>query len=167
MARPAANPATAKGDYGQGGYGQAGYGQGGNGQTGYGQNAPPAYAQQGWAGGMQQTAQAGDPSQGGPPPETAPRGNGGGEHMDMAARFRMANTTNDGRLTLAQAQAGRMGGVVRHFQQIDRDQKGYVTLQDVRAWHHAMHAQKMQGQAGGQSQPGGPYPPPSQDGQQY
>ena len=162
--------------YAQGG-GQPGYGQDGGPPPGYGQQgAPPAYAQQGWAGGMQSApgqgaGQAAPPGYGAPAQPQA--GGGRAEHADMAARFRMANTTHDGRLTMAQAQAGGMGGVARHFQQIDRDQKGYVTIQDVREWHHAMHAQKMQaqGQTQGQTQgqPGGTsgYPPPAQGGQQY
>ena len=89
----------------------------------------------------------------------------------MTAKFRRANVSGDGRLTQQQAQAGGMNGVARHFAQIDRDQKGYVTLEDVRAWHQAKHEQKMekraaQGQAS--AAPGGGYPPPAAPGgQQY
>jgi hypothetical protein len=94
----------------------------------------------------------------------------GEEHGGMAAKFRRANVTGDGRLTIQQAQAGGMGGVAKHFRQIDRDQKGYVTLEDVRAWHQAKHARKMEKRtAQGQpaASPGGAYPPPAPDGQQY
>ena len=55
-------------------------------------------------------------------------------------RFAQANTTNDGHLTLEQAKAG-YATVARHFQDIDLDSKGYVTKDDVRAWH------KVQGHA--------------------
>jgi hypothetical protein len=49
-------------------------------------------------------------------------------------RFNAANTTHDGRLTLAQAQAGGMPIVVQHFDEIDAQHRGYVTLQDIGAW---------------------------------
>jgi hypothetical protein len=87
-------------------------------------------------------------------------------------RFEMANVTHDGRLTLAQAQASNWFGVVRHFQDIDRDHKGYVTWQDIREFHRAMKAEHAGGGApppgasyGGP--PGGPPPPPPPQGQQY
>jgi hypothetical protein len=87
----------------------------------------------------------------------------------MRDRFMAANVTRDGRLTAEQARAGGMMAVFRHFAEIDRDQKGYVTLEDIRLWHQAMHAQKM-GQAGpppGGGYPGaggGAYPPPAPAG---
>jgi|GEM_PF-1203750 len=54
-------------------------------------------------------------------------------HQTLRERFEAANTTHDGRLTPEQAQAG-MPFVARHFAEIDRDKKGYVTLDDVREW---------------------------------
>ena len=84
-----------------------------------------------------------------PPPDQgqqseAPPPQGGqmappGARQNFRQRFEAANTTNDGRLTLQQAQAARMGQLVRHFSEIDSGNKGYITLQDVRAWHQAMH----------------------------
>jgi hypothetical protein len=62
----------------------------------------------------------------------------------MRDRFAAANTTHDGRLTLAQAQAGGLKPVARHFQEIDHDQKGYVTMQDIKEWHRARKAAKAQ-----------------------
>ena len=50
----------------------------------------------------------------------------------LEERFREANTTGDGRLTFAQAQA-RMPSVGHEFDAIDRDHKGWVTLDDIRA----------------------------------
>ena len=101
------------------------------------------------------------PDQGGPdqPPPTAqgqpdapvaqhPRGGPG---------FDAANTTQDGRLTRDQAQAGGMKNIARHFDQIDTDRKGYVTKQDIRAWRQAKKAAK---QARTQQQGPGASPPP-------
>ncbi len=62
-------------------------------------------------------------------------------------RFQAANTTHDGRLTLAQAQAGHMPGIVKNFAAIDQQHLGYVTLQDIRAWRQAH--QPGGGQGGG------------------
>jgi hypothetical protein len=47
-------------------------------------------------------------------------------------KFAAANVTHDGHLTLAQAQAGAMPMVVRHFGSIDADHKGYATLADIK-----------------------------------
>ena len=106
----------------------------------------------------------GPDEQGGPPPQGAPpqgQPMGRPQHMTMGQRFDMANTTNDGRLTLEQAQAAHMGRVVKNFAQIDADRKGYVTKQDIQAWQHAM------GQGRQQQPPGQPpqYAPPPQYGQ--
>ena len=60
-------------------------------------------------------------------------------------RFQVANTTGDGRLTLAQAQAGGMPMVVRRFDAIDVQHKGYVTLQDIRAYRQQMRAMRDRG----------------------
>jgi hypothetical protein len=57
-------------------------------------------------------------------------------------RFNAANTTHDGRLTLEQAQAAQMPRLVRHFDEIDAQHKGYVTLQDIRAWRHQVRASR-------------------------
>ncbi len=90
-----------------------------------------------------------------PPPDggqMAPGGQmaGPNAHGGFRAKFAAANTTNDGRLTLEQAQAAHMGRIAKSFAQIDTQQKGYVTLQDIKAWHDAQR----QAQAGG--------PPPQQ-----
>lgn len=51
-------------------------------------------------------------------------------------KFAEANTTKDGHLTLEQAQSG-YPDIVKHFSEIDTDNKGYVTLDDMHAWHKA------------------------------
>jgi hypothetical protein len=60
-------------------------------------------------------------------------------------RFQSANTTGDGHLTLAQAQAGHMPRIVRNFDAIDVQHKGYVTLQDIRAYRQQMRAMREDG----------------------
>jgi hypothetical protein len=54
-------------------------------------------------------------------------------------RFTQANTTHDGHLTLDQAKAGHFS-IARHFAAMDKGNKGYVTQDDVRAYHKAQHA---------------------------
>jgi hypothetical protein len=60
-------------------------------------------------------------------------------------RFQSANTTGDGHLTLAQAQAGHMPMIVRNFDAIDVQHKGYVTLQDIRAYRQQIRAMREDG----------------------
>lgn len=54
--------------------------------------------------------------------------------MTWEQRFAQANTSHDGHLTAEQANAGYKT-IARHFHEIDADAKGYVTEDDVRAWH--------------------------------
>jgi hypothetical protein len=54
--------------------------------------------------------------------------------MTMEQRFAKANDTHDGRLTEDQAKAGYRS-IARHFAAIDKDKKGYVTLDDIRAYN--------------------------------
>lgn len=58
----------------------------------------------------------------------------------LKARFAEANTTHDGHLTLAQAQAANWRYVVKNFQAIDKDNKGYVTVEDIHAYAKARRA---------------------------
>ena len=55
-------------------------------------------------------------------------------------RFQAANTTGDGRLTLAQAQAGHLPMIVRNFDAIDTQHRGYVTLPDIQAYRQQARA---------------------------
>jgi hypothetical protein len=48
----------------------------------------------------------------------------------LQTRFATANTTHDGKLTRAQAQAG-MPMVAQHFDEIDVQKQGYVTLTQI------------------------------------
>ena len=85
------------------------------------------------------------PDQSAPPPPAGPGMQGGmmmqgpSGHHNMAQRFAAANTSSDGKLTLDQAKAAHWGGLVKNFDAIDADHKGYVTIQDIRAWRQASH----------------------------
>ncbi len=72
-----------------------------------------------------------------PPPESMqgpPPMQGQRPRMTGRQRFEAANVTNDGKLTREQAQAAHWMPVARHFDEIDHDRKGYITLQDLRDW---------------------------------
>jgi len=68
-------------------------------------------------------------------------GGGGGDRIESAeaaaqqlqTRFANANTTHDGKLTRAQAAAG-MPMVAKHFDEIDTQRAGYVTLPQIEAF---------------------------------
>lgn len=66
----------------------------------------------------------------------------GSMQQRFVQRFEAANTTHDGHLTLAQAQAAGMKGIVKHFSEIDTAKAGYVTLPEIQSWYMARHAQK-------------------------
>ncbi len=73
------------------------------------------------------------------PPPAGGAGHWGHHHGDMLKkmhdRFNAANTTHDGHLTLAQAQAAGLRPVVDHFGEIDTAHRGYVTFNELQAWH--------------------------------
>lgn len=51
----------------------------------------------------------------------------------LQSRFDAANTSHDGKLTKAQAEAG-MPMVAHHFDEIDTQNAGYVTVQQIEAF---------------------------------
>lgn len=59
-----------------------------------------------------------------------------GEH------FGDANTTHDGRLTLEQATTGYKS-IAKSFNQIDVNHRGYVTMDDIKAWRAAKKAARV------------------------
>lgn len=87
------------------------------------------------------------PYPGAPPPRPGAAANpsGGGP---LAQRFAAANVTHNGRLTRDQAAAG-MPIVAGHFDEIDVDRKGYVTLPEVRTYA-IMHRAELQQQTPGE-----------------
>ena len=54
--------------------------------------------------------------------------------------FANANSTHDGHLTADQAKAG-YPSLFKHFAAIDAGGKGFVTLDEVKAWHTKQRAQ--------------------------
>jgi hypothetical protein len=60
--------------------------------------------------------------------------------MTLQQHFDQANTTHDGKLTLDQAKAG-LPMVAKHFAAIDKDKKGYVTVNDIHAYAQERRAQ--------------------------
>ena len=50
-------------------------------------------------------------------------------------RFEAANLTHDGKLTKDQATKAKWRTVTRAFTAIDKDKKGYVTLEDIKAYN--------------------------------
>jgi hypothetical protein len=59
----------------------------------------------------------------------------------LQTRFATANTTHDGKLTREQAAAG-MPRVAQHFDEIDTQKNGYVTLPQIEAFLRAHAAQR-------------------------
>ena len=69
------------------------------------------------------------------------------EHHPLAERFAAANTTHDGHLTLAQAHAAHMSGVVRDFGLIDKQKRGYVTVEDIQTFRKERRAARAAAEA--------------------
>ena len=57
-------------------------------------------------------------------------------------RFEAANTTHDGKLTKDQATKAKWRTVTRAFTAMDKDKKGYVTLEDIKSYNAAKKAAK-------------------------
>jgi hypothetical protein len=69
------------------------------------------------------------------PPASAPAAHR--PHVPLQQAFEQANVTHDGHLTLEQAKAADMKPVARHFTAIDKDKKGYVTVNEIRDYFRA------------------------------
>ncbi|WP_404980178.1 MULTISPECIES: EF-hand domain-containing protein [unclassified Caballeronia] len=59
----------------------------------------------------------------------------------LQTRFAQANVTHDGKLTRDQASTG-MPMVAKHFDEIDTQKNGYVTLPQIEAFMRAHAAQR-------------------------
>ncbi len=80
-------------------------------------------------------------------PDAAPRhGHARKGYLSLDKRFQMANSTHDGHLTLDQARSAEvMHTVAENFDSIDKDHKGYVTEDDIRAWYKGRRAARRHG----------------------
>ena len=63
-----------------------------------------------------------------------------------AQRFEAANTSHDGHLTQAQAEAAHMRGIGTHFAEIDSHHRGYVTFDEISEWRVARRAAREKGE---------------------
>ena len=63
------------------------------------------------------------------------------KRMTLKERFDAANTTHDGHLTKAQAEAsGGFKLLTRHWSEFDKTGKGYVTMADIHAYYRQRRA---------------------------
>lgn len=53
--------------------------------------------------------------------------------LTVEQRFEKANTSHDGKLTKAQAMSAKWTNVTRDFAAMDKDKRGYVTIDEVKA----------------------------------
>ncbi len=62
--------------------------------------------------------------------------------VPLPERFAEVNTTKDGHVTRAQASAANWYYVNRNFEAIDKDRKGYVTVDDIRGYARTIREQR-------------------------
>ncbi len=77
-----------------------------------------------------------------PSPASSPHAGGA---QKFGERFNAANTAGDGHLTRDQAEAGHLPFVVKHFAEIDTQNKGFVTLADIRSYRQRLRAERAPG----------------------
>ena len=65
------------------------------------------------------------------------------KRLSFEQRFDAANTSKDGKLSLAQAKAGKLRSVVRYFAAIDTGRKGFITKEDVAAFRKTEKGKKI------------------------
>ncbi len=75
-------------------------------------------------------------SQTAPSPVSARHGGSIGTH------FAAANTSHDGRLTQAQAEQAGWPRVAKHFDEIDTDHQGWITLDQIHAFNRSHRAHR-------------------------
>ena len=57
----------------------------------------------------------------------------------VETHFAAANTTHDGRLTKVQAEQSDWSRVAKHFDEIDTDRKGWITVEQIHAFNKSHH----------------------------
>jgi hypothetical protein len=79
-----------------------------------------------------------------PPPGTsAPSHRSKHHRMSLQQHFEAANTSHDGHLTKEQAGAAKWTYVDKNFDAIDKDHKGYVTVEDIHGFQAARRGHHM------------------------
>lgn len=66
--------------------------------------------------------------------------------VPLPERFAEANTAKDGHLTKSEARASTWYYVNRNFDAMDKDHKGFVTVEDIRGFARLMREQRAAGQ---------------------
>lgn len=66
--------------------------------------------------------------------------------VPLPERFAEVNTAKDGHLTKSEARASNWFYVNRNFDAIDKDRKGFVTVEDIRDFARLMREQRAAGQ---------------------
>ncbi len=89
-------------------------------------------------------------------PATTPKATAKKHSQTLQQRFDAANTTHDGHLTKDQATAAKWGYVTSSFSKIDKDHKGYVTVEDIRGYAKTKHATKTKTKAPAAAAPAAP-----------
>ena len=65
----------------------------------------------------------------------------------VEAHFTAANVSHDGHLTKDQAQQGDWPRVVKHFDEIDSDHKGWVSAEQIHAFNKSHHKHRKEATA--------------------
>ncbi len=65
----------------------------------------------------------------------------------VEAHFAAANTTHDGHLTRQQAELADWPRVAKHFSEIDSDNKGWITAEQIHAFNRSHHKHRRDGVA--------------------
>ena len=92
-------------------------------------------------------APSGPPTAEAPAPVEGRRAHAHRARRTLAERFAEANTTHDGHLTLAQAQDAHMNAVARDFGLIDKQKRGYVTLDEIKTFRRERRAARARAEA--------------------
>ncbi len=74
-------------------------------------------------------------------PAMAEEGSKGDRAQKMQHRLKAADKDNDGKISKAEADAS-LPRLAKHFGEIDTNQDGFLTKEEMRAWHQAHGGQR-------------------------
>lgn len=72
---------------------------------------------------------------------------------EFDAKFKAADKDGDGALTKQEAEAGKLGMIAKHFDQIDANHDGKVTPEELQAARKSMHGKRGPGKGSDAPQP--------------